>query len=167
MQSASIHHRPAFTIILLVLLISPWPLGSNRDWAWPVLALLIGLAALTASFGIRHRPSLHHKVALAAFIFLACFMLFQFYGVPTLLEPVTHYFYGTRTDLTKTIMYLGFFYALVQLVDSHDRCRIVIYAVVLTGLLQALLGGAQQLMFELPRARGSFPNPIILPDTWK
>lgn len=159
MPSASFHHRPAFAIILLVLLISPWLLGSNRDWAWPVLAILIGLAALTANFGIRHHLSQHHKVVLAAFVFLTCFMLFQFYGVPTLVEPVTHYFYGTRSDITKTIMYLGFFYAVVQLVDSHDRSRVLIYVVVVTGLLQALLGGTQQLMFELPRARGSFPNP--------
>jgi O-antigen ligase len=159
MPSAAFHHRPAFAIILLVLMISPWPLGSNRDWAWPALAILTGLAALTANFGIRNLLSLHHKVVLAAFGFLVCFILFQLHGIPAVIEPITQYFYGTRTDLTKTIMYLGFFYALVQLVDSHDRCRMVVYLIVITGLLQALLGGAQQLMFELLRARGSFPNP--------
>mgnify|MGYP006073765879 FL=1 len=159
MHSTALQHRPAFAIILLVLIVSPWPLGSNRDWAWPALAILCGLTALTANFGIRNQLSIHHKIVLAAFGFLVCFMLFQLHGIPALIEPTTQYFYGTRTDLTKTIMYLGFFYATVQLVDSHDKCRIVIYLVVIIGLLQALIGGTQHLMFELPRARGSFPNP--------
>ena len=159
MHSTAFHHRPAFVIILLILIVSPWPLGSNRDWAWPALAILSGLAALTANFGIRNQLSIHHKVVLAALGFLVCFILFQLHGIPALIEPTTQYFYGTRADLTKTIMYMGFFYATVQLVDSHDRCRMVVYLIVIIGLLQALVGGTQQLMFELPRARGSFPNP--------
>ena len=144
-------HRSAYLVLLLALAVAPWPLGSNRDWAWPILSTLLTLAALLSLFGKPFALTVHQKVSVAAFGVLASWMMLQFFW--------THDFYQTRSELLKTIMLMALFLVTVRVLDGRERQETVIYLLVLIGLMQACLGGVQQLMFDLPRSRGSFPNP--------
>ncbi len=144
-------HRSAYLVLLLALAVAPWPLGSNRDWAWPILSTLLTLAAFLSLFGKPFALTVHQRVSAAAFGVLAGWMMLQFFW--------TQDFYQTRSELLKTIMLMALFLVTVRVLDGRERQETVIYLLVLIGLMQACLGGVQQLMFDLPRSRGSFPNP--------
>lgn len=149
MTSSVTLHRSAFLLLLLVLAVAPWPLGSNRDWAWPVLSALLAVAAILALSG--RALTTHQRVSIAAFLALCGWMMLQGFW--------TYDFYETRSDILKTIMLLALFLVTVRVLEGRDRQEIVIYLLVVVALAQATLGGLQQLMFDLPRSRGSFPNP--------
>ncbi len=151
--------RYAFWLLLLALIVAPWPLGSNRDWAWPALMLLLGGASLLALYKAPLPEHRHSTVVITAFIALMLWMTMQLWGVPGLFSPLSFDRMASRNELLKTLMLLALFLSIVQLATSRQRLEVLLYALVLTGLAQALLGGIQQLMFDLPRARGSFPNP--------
>ena len=145
------NHRSAYLILLLVLAVAPWPLGSNRDWAWPMLSALLCAAALLV---VSIRPinlNRHQQVSLAAFVALALWMSLQFFW--------TNDVYETRSELLKTMMLMALFLVCAQVLVGRDRQEMIIYVLIVIGLLQATLGGVQQLIFDLPRSRGSFPNP--------
>lgn len=99
------------------------------------------------------------RMGIAGFMALCTWMLFQLVGIPGILDPITTDLYSTRTELLRTIGYGCFFFVSVRLLSSQKRIEIVLYLVVLLGMLEALSGSVQQLLFELARARGSFPNP--------
>ena len=40
-----------FGMLLLTLFLAPWPVGSNRDWAWPILTLLLVFIAVALLVG--------------------------------------------------------------------------------------------------------------------
>ncbi len=144
-------NRSAYLILLLVLVVAPWPLGSNRDWAWPMLAALLSVSALLT---LNSRPlnlNLHQRISMGAFLALGGWIVFQLLW--------TQDFYATRSEFLKTIMLLALFFVTIRVLDTRDRQETIIYLLVVIGVLQATLGGVQQLMFDLPRARGSFPNP--------
>ena len=42
--------------LLLLVVLSPLPLGSNREWSWSLLSLLSGLLLLLALAGQLNRP---------------------------------------------------------------------------------------------------------------
>lgn len=148
-----------FAIFTLGLLVSPWPLGSNRDWAWPLLTCLFSLVALNLIYRPFRLVTLHARVALTAFACLLMWILWQWMGIPGLSDPISLDRFSTRSDLLLTLTYGCIFFATIELIKSESRIRTIAYAIIITGLLQALLGGVQQLVFDVPRARGSFPNP--------
>lgn len=148
-----------FGLLILGLVLSPWPLGSNRDWAWPVFSVLYILLALGLVFRSSTVNTVHSRLILAAFALLLAWILWQWFGLPGLVDPITIDRFATRSEFLKTLTYACFFFATVQLVRSSDRVHTAIYAVVLAGLAEALFGGIQQLMLDIPRSRGSFPNP--------
>ncbi|MBO6558054.1 MAG: O-antigen ligase family protein [Pseudomonadales bacterium] len=149
-MSASVH-RSAYLVLLLVLAVAPWPLGGNRDWAWPALSTLLTLAALLALFGKPLTLTTHQRISLAAFILLTGWMTLQLFW--------TFDYYENRSELLKTIMLMSLFLVTFRVLEGRKRQETVIYLVVIVGLMQACLGGMQQLMFDVPRSRGSFPNP--------
>lgn len=147
-----------FAIYLIVLTASPWPLGSNRDWAWPIICfVLIGLA-LALLFRGAQQMEREVKIMLAAFGVLALWMLIQLTGIPLIMQPITLDQFATRSDLLKTIGYGCFVLCTLSLLISRQRIEIAIYVVVLTALLQALLGAFQLLILEEPHSHGSFVN---------
>lgn len=150
-----------FALFALGFILSPWPLGSNRDWAWPLLTVFYVCAGL----GLLVRPQIHTlttqhaKICMLAFAASLAWLMVQWFGIPGLLEAPTIDSFATRKEFLKTVTYACVFMLAIQLLRSQDRITIMIYCVILTGLLEALLGGIQQLIFDMPRARGSFPNP--------
>ena len=148
-----------FAVFIAGLVIAPWPMGSNRDWAWPLLSCLYLLISLSLLFRLPAPATHHARIVLVLFATLLLWIAFQWLGVPGINHSISVDPFKTRTDFLLTLTYAATFYATVSLVQTDNRIRQVAYAVVIVGLLQALLGGAQQLMFDLARARGSFPNP--------
>lgn len=157
----------AFILYLISIAISPWPLGSNRDWAWPILTILIGLVLITCIYQHSHRRRGHNVgslnltqsawLAISGFVALGLWIGLQLVGLPA--HPLTLDTFSTHADLIKTLTYFAYFACTLLLVTSHNRCRVLAYVIILTGLLQALAGSAQQLIFDFSRASGSFANP--------
>lgn len=151
----------AFTLFLFTIAIVAWPLGSNRDWIWPVIPVLGGLILL--SIIMFDRQSLAYSSAckrvLLCFVGLIGWMFFQLVGVPGLVSPLTIDSFSTRSDLLKTIGFASFFASAVYLMSSRQRIEQVLYVIVLVGVGQAIVGAIQQLVFDVQRASGSFPNP--------
>lgn len=148
-----------FAVFIAGLVIAPWPMGSNRDWAWPLLSCLYLLISLSLLFRLPAPVTRHARIVLALFAVLLLWIAFQWLGVPGLSSGISVDPYKTRTDFLLTLTYAAIFYGTVSLMQTDNRVKQVAYAIVIVGLLQALLGGAQQLMFDLARSRGSFPNP--------
>ncbi|MBT7369956.1 MAG: O-antigen ligase family protein, partial [Gammaproteobacteria bacterium] len=153
------HTGSFFALFVLGLIVSPWPLGSNRDWAWPILSVLYLLITLALLYKSPAPRTPHARLTLAAYAALLLWMLWQWFGLPGVLPQSSIDVFETRSEFLKTLTYACLFYSTIQLVRSNDRFRIVAYAIVLVGLAEALFGGIQQLMFDIPRSRGSFPNP--------
>jgi O-antigen ligase len=151
--------RLPFAILVLVIAISPWPLGSNRDWAWPVLSVLIGMASLALIYTQTDRFSNNLKLSLWSFFFLILWMLIQLFGIPALLDPITVDAFATKKEILKTITLACVFFTVAGLVRTDKLAQLLIYAIILVALLESLLGGIQQLVFDLGRSQGSFPNP--------
>jgi O-antigen ligase len=53
---ASLYERLSFILLLLILAWAPFPLGSNRPWAWSLLSLLIAAAWFLWSVAACRRP---------------------------------------------------------------------------------------------------------------
>ena len=146
-------------IFMLGLILSPWPLGSNRDWAWPIFSLLFILITLAIIIRFRRTITPHTRYGLVAFALLLAWMTFQWLGIPGLTAAPTIDAFLTRSELLKTAGYACVFFLTIQLIQNHGRVLTLAYALVITGVLQALLGSIQQLVFDEPRSRGSFVNP--------
>ncbi len=149
-------HAPAdqflFLLYLLLLAIAPWPLGSNRDWAWPISIFLACGIALVLIYRDRDRLSREATLLLTGMGLLAGWIGIQ------LISGISFDFYSTRSDLIKTIGYTAFAFSTICLLRNPRRFEVVIYVVVVTGLLQALVGTFQLLVLDNPPARGSFIN---------
>ncbi|MDA0977201.1 MAG: O-antigen ligase family protein [Proteobacteria bacterium] len=163
MTAHSTSERPAtavlFAMICCIMLASPWPLGSNRDWVWPILAIIPMLVAVTLLLQKRELPGPGSQTFLTLIAVLAGYMALQLTGIPGLVAPQPLDAYSTTTELLKTVGYASFCFALMVLLSDRRRLVILCYLVVITGVLESLLGCVQQLVFDVPRARGSFPNP--------
>lgn len=148
-----------FLLVLLALFIAPWPAGSNRDWAWPVLSILISLATLGVLFQSQLLITRPLKLMLVAFSSLIIVMCLQLWGIPGVIPPMTTSYFDTRSEILKTITLMALAFTASQVLRSEKRINILIYAVLLAALAEALLGGTQQLLFGADRASGSFANP--------
>jgi len=62
---------------LLILLVSPLPMGANRDWAWAPITVVIGIVAVLVALGLGSRDALatapQERLPLGALI--VCFLL--------------------------------------------------------------------------------------------
>lgn len=147
-----------FVLYLIVVALAPWPLGSNRDWAWPILSLS---CCLLAVISLAVTPTRINSLALTIYCALAAsilWMAFQLYGIPPIVSPLTLDPYSSRAEMLKVIGYASFVFVTLQLVVNRQRVEIVISTVVIVGLLQALAGSIQVLVMDQPRASGSFVN---------
>jgi hypothetical protein len=68
---------------LLLIMLSPLPLGANRDWAWaPILVALGGLSLLVAlGLGDRRGFSVEPNERWPLLVLLLCFLTFVFVGL--------------------------------------------------------------------------------------
>jgi O-antigen ligase len=163
--SESANHRATahpflFLLLALIFAVTPWPLGSNRDWAWPVITIVACLLTITYLFSERRvQLSRYEKAALGALALLCAWMTLQLFGIPGLVAPLTMDAFSTQSELLRFTGYSCVFFLTLRLLTSEKRIEQLLYVIVITGLLQALAGAGQQLVYNMPRATGSFANP--------
>ena len=151
-QSQDERHLNAFYIYLCILCLAPWPMGSSRDWVWPILtiaqsglALYLMVRATDALYNIRAEI----RLILIAFAALTAWMTIQLLFTPDL--------YNTYADILKTVTFGAFVFNTYQLIKSRDRLMTVINALLIVGVCQVVLAAIQHLGFGL-KASGSYPN---------
>jgi O-antigen ligase len=176
-----------FVFYLALLIWAPIPLGSNRPWAWPVLALWVFALALCWLAG-RIRGKYAHPVLLdEARPMLWCGTLWLVYVwlqlVPLPIEflnllspeaahwhlaaaapgtpstaPLTLDSYATLEAACKSTAYVTFFVLSLILLQDRDRIRHAAYALITSGVLQALYGVLSRFHNLEDVAAGTFAN---------
>jgi O-antigen ligase len=181
--------RPLFIGYLALLLWSPLPLGSNRPWAWAIVELWVFVLAISWLVGFA-LGKLHRTAALrGAWPALVCgalwlgFVWLQLAPLPldaikalspeaarwhaaaawpvdSGWAPLTIDRYATLDGALKSAAYFTFFALSLALLDRSERIAATAYALVCSGILQAMYGGLWALGPEFgSRAHGSFANP--------
>lgn len=179
--------RWLFAAYLALLVWVPVPLGSNRAWSWAVLEIWVMLIAVGWLVGYirgRHEPgnvlrkSWPMLVCLAAWVAYVWLQLLPLpIGLLELLSPesarwhsaavpagslsaapLTLDRYGTLEAALKSTAYATFFALSLVLLSTRDRIRATTYALIVSGILQALYGTI--LSFSAPDglASGTFVN---------
>lgn len=186
------HQKPdgsrwIFVSYLALLLCAPIPLGSNRSWAWPLLALWVLVLALWWLAGcIRGRlsyPAILHDgryMLWCAFLWLV-YVWLQLLPLPVGLlkmlsaqaahwhlaaaapgtlgaAPLTLDAYATLEAACKSTAYVVFFALSLILLRDRDRIRFAAYALIASGVLQALYGALVSLQSPGELASGTFVN---------
>lgn len=179
--------RWIYVLYLLLIVWVPVPLGSNRPWSWAVLEVWVLFLSLAWLAGfIRGKyfcgPILHdaRAVLLCAAAWLGYVWLqmlplpieilawlspqaARWHGVaalPDLLAtaPLTLDRYATLDGACKSTAYIAFFVLSLVLLQNRDRIRIATYALILSGVLQALYGAFVSLQNPTGPATGTFIN---------
>ena len=166
--------RGALAIFLALLVWAPFPLGSNRAWAWSLLELGLFLAAALWSVAWmqrRHGSLAVARAAWPAFAVLGAWLAYlalqwaplppglvrllspQAAAVHALAEP---YARGSWITLSidpnasfafwlKSCAYAAAFFLALALGHSRPRARLIALMLVLSGLAQAMYGGLMHL----------------------
>ena len=172
---------------LALLFWAPVPLGSNRAWAWALLALWVLALALWWLVGaIRGRhtypavlynawPMLLVGVLWLAFVWLQLVPLpiellkllspqaarwHLAAAAPAALDaaPLTLDRYATLEGACKSTAYLTFFALSLILLRDRVRIRYAAYVLILSGVLQALFGALVSMQTPGEVASGTFAN---------
>jgi O-antigen ligase len=175
-----------FFCYLLVIIWMPLPQGSVASWANGVLqisifTLFIALLGLYASGRLKPTsPLKHSRTLLLLLLFFLSWIVLQLVPLPTslvslfspkafeyhntgLLEhssPWIHlslYPFATATQALNSITYILFLVLTLQLINSSQRIRLLIWVVVGCGIFQAVYGGLAALTHSTV-ATGSFVN---------
>ena len=176
-----------FILYLALLLWAPIPLGSNRPWSWAVLALWVLALALWWLAGIiRGKFALPtilrdaRPVLLCGALWL-CYVWLQLLPLPIgLLKllspdaarwylaaaapdapgavPLTLDRYATLEAACKSTAYIAFFALSLILLNSRDRIRFAAYALIASGVFQAMYGALTSLQSVGQVASGTFVN---------
>ena len=186
------HQRPDGTgwIFVFYLALLPWapiPLGSNRPWAWALLAFWVLALALWWLAGFIRDKHAYPAVLREAWPMLLCGLLWLGYVwlqlVPLPVEilkilspqaarwhiaaaapatlgtaPLTLDPYATLEAACKSTAYVAFFALSLILLRDRDRIRFAAYALIASGVLQALYGALNSLQSLGEVASGTFVN---------
>ena len=186
------HPRPdasrwIFISYLALLVWAPVPLGSNRSWVWPLLALWVLALALAWLAG-----RLRGKHSIPAILddarpMLWCGLLWLVYvwlqlvplpiGILKMLSPEAARWhlaaaapeligaaplsldpYATLEAACKSTAYIVFFALSLILLRDRDRIRFTAYALIASGVFQALYGALISLQSSGEQASGTFVN---------
>lgn len=165
-----------FAILLIVVLLAPLPLGSNRPWPLALIAILVWTGvALAAPFvltdgssGTRLARLRWPMYILAA---LCAIPAMQLAGANVGLSVLgTQSSWDTRHYLLRSLTYAGAVLLLFMVVNSRVRCMLLMGAMLVAGFVQAALGillsrsgQTYELMFAVfepgGRVSGTFANP--------
>lgn len=166
--------RAAFALFAALLLWAPFPLGSNRPWAWTLLEIgLFAAAALwTLGWMLGHAGPLGvlraAAPALALFAAWLAYLMLHWIPLPlawvAVLSPeaaalhslAADYAPATRATLSvdpnaslvywlKSCAYAVAFFLALALGGTRERARLLALMLVLSGLVQALYGGLMHL----------------------
>jgi len=179
--------RWIFVAYLALLVWAPVPLGSNRPWAWALLALWVLALALWWLGGFirgRHswpailvdaRPMLWCGLLWLAYVWLQLLPLpveilsvlspeaarwhsaASAPGAPGM-APLTLDRYATLEAACKSAAYLAFFALSLILLRDRGRIRAAAYALIASGVSQALYGALTSLQSIGEVATGTFAN---------
>lgn len=176
-----------FVHYLILLVWAPVPLGSNRSWAWALLALWVFALALAWLAGRIRGTHAHSEILHHAWPMLGCGLLWLGYvwlqlvplpvGILKILSPeaarwhiaaaapatlvaapLTLDRYATLEAACKSTAYLTFFALSLILLHDRRRIRIAAYALIASGVLQALYGALVSLQSPGEVATGTFAN---------
>lgn len=175
-------------ILYLILLVwVPIPLGSNRPWSWAVLELWVLSLSMAWLAGYMRgsyvcgpafqnsRPVLLCAVAWLGYVWLQLLPLpvdmlawispeaarwHRAAAEPAALRlaPLTLDRHATLDGACKSTAYVAFFMLSLVLLQSRDRIRVASYALILSGVLQALYGAFMALQGSAGVASGTFVN---------
>ena len=152
-------------LLVIVIIWLPWPLGSNRMLFWTLTELVVALMSLiwlwqyflgktplTQSF-ITAKPVLVMWFAWILYIALQLIPLPM--GIISILSPQAYAIhsmvnaewatlsvapYLTALSLFKTVCYFQLFALVLLLAPSREQLKVIIYALIVSGLIQALYG---------------------------
>ena len=176
-----------FVLYLTLLVWAPIPLGSNRPWSWAVLAFWVLALALWWLAGFIRGKFAFPTILRDIWPMLLCGMLWLGYvwlqllplpiGMLKLLSPeaarwylaaaapdapgavsLTLDPYATLEAACKSTAYLAFFALSLVLLNSRDRIRFAAYALIASGVLQAMYGALTSLQSVGQVASGTFVN---------
>ena len=179
--------RWIFVFYLALLGWAPVPLGSNRPWAWALLALWVFALALgwlagRIRGGQSHSAILHHSwPMLGCGLLWLCYVWLQLVPLPVEIlkilspqaarwhiaaaapatlgaAPLTLDRYATLEAACKSTAYLTFFALSLILLRDRSRIRVAAYALIASGVLQALYGALISLQSTGEVATGTFAN---------
>jgi putative inorganic carbon (hco3(-)) transporter len=179
--------RWIFVLHLALLVWAPIPLGSNRASAWALLAFWALALALWWLAGYIRGKRPFPAILQDAWPVLACALLWVSYvwlqllplpmGILKLLSPeaarwylaaaapdtrwaapLTLDRYATLEAACKSTAYLAFFALSLVLLDQRDRIRHAAYALIASGVMQALYGALVALQSTAEVATGTFVN---------
>lgn len=169
--------RNLFPFYLAIIFIAPIPFGSNRPWAWTLLAIisctLLFIYLLNYARKNVRPPETTFDIKLI-FVLLFTWLLYQIMQLVPLpvemisqfspksleLKQIVHLDVGQKwlplsLDVStglhaiyKSVFYVSFFVLTVCLVQSRDRLRMVILTVVFMGVIQSVWGMSIAFMDE-------------------
>ncbi len=187
MERAPDGARWVFALYLVLIVWAPIPLGSNRPWSWAVLELWILLLSMAWLVGyLRGRrdcgPVVHGArpvlICMAAWLGYVWLQLLpmpvsllalispqaaHWYAAAALpgsiaFAPISLDRYATLDAACRSSAYVAFFALSLALLTGRERIRIATYAVILSGVLQALYGAFTALQGPGGVASGTFVN---------
>lgn len=158
-----------FTLLCVILIWAPIPVGSNRPWAWSLLELMIGVVFLLhlANSWRSHGPALWQRwfnTLLLPIIVLQLYLWLQMTGYLPFIQSVDPK--QTEIMLIKGLFFLMWLQLVCTYTNTAFRLRMLVLMVVLSGFIQAFYGSVLNLaevtnsplfsVNEGGRARGSF-----------
>ena len=187
MSPATDGTRWIFAFYLLLVVWVPIPLGSNRSWSWAVLEIWVFILSLAWVAGRVRGKFSAGPVIRSARPVLACACAWLVYvwlqllplplevlkllspeaarwhvaaAVPgtTVTAPLTLDRYSTLDSACKSTAYMAFFFLGMILLRDRDRVRMATYALIFSGIFQALYGAIASFQVAGGVAAGTFVN---------
>ena len=161
--------RKLFPLLLIILVIAPLPLGANRPWAWSTLAtasfLMLSVYCIQFARGRVRAPVFSKEIKIVALTLLLwlIYQCCQIIPLPNdLLSSLSPYVnqlglnmgsgfsrsnssisidtMNSLKEITKYVFYYSIFVLTILLVNRQDRLRSLMIALVISGVIQAVLG---------------------------
>ena len=179
--------RWIYALYLILIVWVPIPLGSNRAWSAAVLEVWILLLSMAWLAGFTRGRYFCGPILRDAWPVLLCALAWLGYvwlqllpmpieilswlspeaarwhnaaALPGMLAaaPLTLDRYATLDAACKSTAYVAFFTLSLVLLQNRDRIRIATYALILSGVVQALYGAFFSLQSPWAPASGTFVN---------
>lgn len=179
--------RWIYVSYLILLVWVPIPLGSNRAWSWAVLELWVLLMALALLVVAVRRQHVVFPIVRQARPMLLCLAIWLVYvwlqlmpwplailerispeaarlhaaaalESPIIFAPLTLDRFSTLESALKSTAYCVFFMVSLILLCTRDRIRIASYAVITSGIFQAVYGTIASFRSADGLATGTFVN---------
>ena len=187
MHQGTTSTRWIFFPYLALLIWAPVPLGSNRTWAWALLALWVLLLVLAWLAGLIRGKHALPPIIRDAWPMLVCALLWLIHVWLQLLPlpmdllkmlspeaarwhlaaaapetlgfaPLTLDPYATLEGACKSTAFIAFFALSLILLHDRERIRQAAYALIASGVLQALFGVLSRFQNLDNVAAGTFAN---------